>query len=292
MSVPEWRNASAPPWFNEMVALPARSHYVDVDGARIHYLSWNDAEREKPGLLFAHGFRGHARWWSFTAPALRDRFRVYALDLSGMGDSEGRASYDPLTFVRDIAGVLRHAEIAPATVVGHSFGGGRTFRLCAEHPELVARAIVVDSYVHFPSADVKRPTMSVGPRKLYESYEAAKARYRLLPPESNAPDYVVDYIAHHAIEAHGAGFRWKFADSLATSTLVEPDGPSILRRISVPLTYMHGALSRVADDGRAARIVSEIAGARGPIAIPEAHHHVMLDQPLALIAALRTALCA
>jgi hypothetical protein len=38
------------------------------------------------------------------------------------------------------------------------------------------------------------------------------------------------------------------------------------------------------------RIVQSIPGARGPIAIPEARHHVPLGQPLALISALRAAL--
>jgi hypothetical protein len=38
------------------------------------------------------------------------------------------------------------------------------------------------------------------------------------------------------------------------------------------------------------RIVRCIRGARGPIAIPEARHHVPLGQPVALIAALRAAL--
>jgi pimeloyl-ACP methyl ester carboxylesterase len=53
---------------------------------------------------------------------------------------------------------------------------------------------------------------------------------------------------------------------------------------------MHGAHSRVTRNGRGQRIADNIAGARGSIAIPEAHHHLMLDQPLALISALRAVL--
>jgi pimeloyl-ACP methyl ester carboxylesterase len=85
------------------------------------------------------------------------------------------------------------------------------------------------------------------------------------------------------------GFRWLFADNLG-GTLIERDGPAMLARIQVPVICMHGAMSRVTRNGRAQRIADHIPGARGSIAIPEAHHHLMLDQPLALVAALRTVL--
>lgn len=288
-ALPAWRGDHAPAWFREAVARPTQSHYVQANGARIHYLSWNDAERDKPGLLFMHGFRGHARWWSFVAPYFTERFRVYALDFSGMGESEARAEYDPLVFALDIAEVIRATEIAPATLVAHSFGGSRAMRLAAEHPELVKQAIIVDSYVHFADVDRDGPNIDVRPRKLHASYEAAMARYRLTPPDNAAPDYVLDYIAHHSLEPHAEGFRWKFADNLARG-LMERDGAAVLRRVNVPLIYVYGEHSRVAEGGRAQKIVDHIRGARGPIAIPGAHHHVMLDQPLALIASLRSLL--
>jgi len=286
---PPWNDAQAPDWFRRAIEAPTRSHHADASGARIHYLSWNAHETHKPGLLLVHGFRAHARWWSWTAPYLTDHHRVFALDFAGMGDSEHRTKDDALTFALDIGAVIRHANIGPATVVAHSFGGGRTMRLCAEQPELVAHAIIVDSYVHFPERDAKRPFISAGPRRVYPTLEAAKERFRLLPPAGAAADYVIDYIAHHSLEAVEGGFRWKFADDLSPDIL-EVDGPSVLRRIEVPLTYLHGEHSQVGTSARAAEIVRLIRGARGPIAIPEAHHHVMLDQPLALIAALRSLL--
>lgn len=286
---PPWDHPAAPRWFRDATSLPASSHYVSADGARIHYLAWNEHERHKPGLLLAHGFRGHARWWSFVAPYLCERFRVYSMDFSGHGESEGRASYEPGTFARDMAAVIGATGIGPATVVGHSFGGARTLRLCADHPELVRRAVVLDSYVHFQGSGDQRPRIQIGPRRTYATFAEAKARYRLTPPENAAADYVLDYIAHHSLQAHEGGFRWKFADHLPPG-LNEQDGGAMLGRIRVPVTYMFGEHSVLGLDGRPARIVEHIQGARGPIAIPEAHHHVMLDQPLATIAALRAEL--
>ena len=89
---------------------------LEVDGTPIHYLSWNAADTDKPALLFAHGFRAHARWWSFIAPFFLSRFRVVSMDFAGMGDSGNRSEYTPLGFVRDIVGVLDHAGFAKATL--------------------------------------------------------------------------------------------------------------------------------------------------------------------------------
>ncbi|MGH8239725.1 MAG: alpha/beta fold hydrolase, partial [Steroidobacteraceae bacterium] len=57
--------SAVPEWFARAIAAPAESRFAEVDGTPIHYLSWNAAAAAKPALLFAHGFRAHARWWSF-----------------------------------------------------------------------------------------------------------------------------------------------------------------------------------------------------------------------------------
>jgi pimeloyl-ACP methyl ester carboxylesterase len=291
MSIPgPWQHAHAPSWFLEAVGHETRSHFAPIGGARIHYLSWNEHERDKPGLVLVHGLRAHARWWSFIAPFLTERFRVYALEFAGMGDSEARDGYDPLGLALEIAGVIEHAQIGPATVVGHSLGGGRTLRLCVERPDLVQQAVVIDSFVHFSDFTPEIPRIVTGPRKLYATFAEAKARYRLTPPDESALDYVLDYIAHHSLEAAPGGFRWKFADNLTDFVLLERDGGELLPRIRVPLTYMHGQYSHLMMGGLPERIVRAIPGARGPIAIPEARHHVPLGQPLALLSALRAAL--
>jgi pimeloyl-ACP methyl ester carboxylesterase len=278
-----------PAWFQRAIETPSESQFALAAGARVHYLRWNAAERDKPPLLFLHGLRGHARWWSFIAPYFMERYRVFALDFSGMGESEGRAQFSAEIFLEDIKAVIRAEGGGPFTLVAHSFGGTRALRLCADEPALIKQAVILDSYTHFPALEKEEPFITPRPRRLYPSYEDARARYRLTPAEHAAPAYLVDYLAHHSIEQVEGGFRWRFADNLG-GTLIEVDGPAMLARIRVPITCLHGALSKVTRKGRAQRIADHIANARGSIAIPEAHHHLMVDQPLALVSALRAVL--
>ena len=281
----------APEWFSRAIACQPQSCFVDIDGTPIHYLSWNAADTHKPSLLFAHGFRAHARWWSFVAPFFLSRYRVVALDFSGMGDSGIRPGYTASQFSRDIAGVIHHAQLGRTTLVGHSFGGGRVLRFCADYADQVERAIVIDGYV--PLASFTRhkgpSTLQLRPKKIYPTYAAARERFRLVPEDNSAAAYVLDYVGRHSLHEVEGGWTWKFDESFVPRQF-ESDSEtaeSLLARIAVPVTYVYGDLSVVVNRAEALAIVELLAHGRGPIAIPQAHHHVMLDQPLSLVAALK-----
>jgi len=63
-----------PNWYREAMAIPYEEMCVDVLGAKIEVLAWGDPSN--PGLLLAHGMRGHARWWGPVAPLLSRKYRV------------------------------------------------------------------------------------------------------------------------------------------------------------------------------------------------------------------------
>jgi pimeloyl-ACP methyl ester carboxylesterase len=64
----------------------------------------------------------------------------------------------------------------------------------------------------------------------------------------------------------------------------------LLQRIATPVSYICGERSVIVDAERARRIGGALRQGRGPVVIPQAGHHLMLDQPLALIATLRALL--
>lgn len=278
-----------PEWFTLALAVPCESNYVDASGTAVHYLSWNAHETHKPGLLFAHGFRAHARWWSFIAPFFVERFRVVSMDFSGMGDSGARSEYTPENYSRDILGVIEHAKFDRPTLVGHSFGGGRVLQTCADHPGHVGRAVVIDSRVRLHDGGPGNDDWELRAKKIYPTHDAARARFRLIPPEHRAASYVFNHVAEHSIKRVDAGWTWKFDDAQPRLRM-HANVSSMLARIVTPVSYVYGDDSAVVSHEHAREIVSHISNCRGPIEIPESHHHVMLDQPLSLVAALRALL--
>jgi pimeloyl-ACP methyl ester carboxylesterase len=281
---------ATPEWFTRVIAVSSESHFVDVDGASIHYLSWNAHEVTKPGLLFAHGFRAHARWWSFIAPFLMDRYRVYALDFAGMGDSGSRAEYSSTSFSRDIMGVLDHAGVSQPVLVGHSFGGGRVLRACFDNPGRIRRLVIIDSHVHL--ADESRPrsgAMELKPKRMYATYEQARARFRLVPPQNRAAPYILDYVGHHSLKPVDGGWTWKF-DEKMMPRWDAPGAKEVLEGIDVPVALIYGDDSAVVSRQHAQNVARHLRHLTGPIEIPASHHHVLLDQPLSLVSALRALL--
>ena len=70
-----------------MVDTSAQSHMVDLPAGRFHYLSWGAEQSELPSALLLHGVTSSAQSWVRVGPALANRYRVYALDMRGHGDS-------------------------------------------------------------------------------------------------------------------------------------------------------------------------------------------------------------
>lgn len=243
-----------------------------------------------PVLVLLHGFRAHARWWDFIAPFFADQYRVIAPDFSGMGDSEGRAAYDSGTFAADVTGLLDVLNLAQVTAVGHSYGGSRLLRACADAPHLFKHAVVVDSFVLFDGeAGPMRPRKLLGSPG-YPDFASAYRRYRLMPDQDNALPFLVDYVARRSLRETAGGWCWKFDPDMVPTGYREPDGAALLASIATPVDFIHGQHSAVVTAERAARTVAGLRHARGPITIPYGQHHLMLDQPLALVSALRALL--
>lgn len=278
-----------PPWLLRAVSAPTTSHFVTCDGTRLHYRCWNADDSAKPVLLFAHGYKAHSHWWDFIAPYFIDHFRVVAMDFAGMGRSGRRSQYTVESFTRDMTGIL-DSGLGPATVVGHSYGGVRTLRACADRPDLIRHAVILDSRVHFPDVDRAAHGRAVGHRGWSSgSYDRIRARYRLIPEQPLPIHDTFEHVAFHSIAHCEDGWRWCFDPALPAAP-IEPDGGLVLDRIEVPVDYVYGETSTVVEPWRAERIAARLRLCRGPIGIPESHHHLMLDQPLALIAVLRALL--
>ena len=265
-----------------------REMLARIDGVEVQYLAWNPLDTAKPGLLFAHGYRGHARWWSAIAPFFTDRFRVIAPNFSGMGDSGWREHYTHETFTRDLLEVMAHAGIPSARLVGHSVGGLIVLRAAAAAPERVLHAIAIDSWIRFPDTDREPEKARLGRGGPYADFATIRARYRLIPAQPVVHGELLDFVALHSIRRFEAGWNWKFDPKLPFAPGLTDS--ALLPAICVPTDYVYGELSAIVDAARARRITASLPRSRTPVAIPDAHHHVMLDQPLALISALHALL--
>ncbi|MEM7016837.1 MAG: alpha/beta hydrolase [Pseudomonadota bacterium] len=281
-----------PAWFDRAIANKPTSHKVDVEDCPIHYLHWG--ERDKPGVLLVHGNGAHAHWWDFVAPFLLDHYQVAALDLSGMGDSGHRDWYAAETYGKELIGVCNDAGFGSDTViVGHSFGGFISIQAGLHYAAQLSGVVLVDSPVRPPDYEWERdPRRSpIRAKRTYDDFEAAVGRFRLMPPQPCENDYIVDYIGRHSLMQISDGWQWKFDDQRLnrTDTRLHNRGEA-LSALKCRVGVIYGEDSELFTQ-EITDYMFQVLDSNVPfVAIPEAHHHIMLDQPLAFVSALRAVL--
>lgn len=279
----------APDWFRAAIDAPHERHHLHVEGADIEWLAWG--ARGKPGLLLLHGNGANADWWRFIAPALAESHRVAALSWSGMGGSTHRPAYSGEQYVREALAVADAAGLGRRfTVAGHSFGGFPAILLAAGHPDRLEQAIAIDT----PLGDKRRPPRSDNPKphRVYPTLAEALARFRWAPMQPSPNPFITDFIARSSLKRLSrteGGWTWKF-DPLLWQNFTMTDVGSTAAAVTTPLSYIWGEESVLAQHDVIPGIRRLLPPGTSFIGLPQAHHHVMADQPFALIAALRALL--
>ena len=286
--------APTPPWFDWALAQVFESRHVEVAGCPIHYLRWHSPAGAKPrrGLIFVHGGAAHAHWWRFTAPFFAADFRVVAIDLSGMGDSGTREAYSAALRAAEIRALITHADLGQRPfVVGHSFGGFMTMRLAVDHGAELGGAVIVDSPVRKPDdPPPDRAQRVFAVTRTYPSFDDALARFRLLPDQPCENPFALEFIARHSIKAVAEEWRWKFDPHAMGAKRWREPFHEHMQNMACRGALIYGQESALVNADKAA-YMSGLMGPSAPIiAIPQARHHVMLDQPLAFVTGLRSLL--
>src|SRR5258708_37566753 len=129
----------------EKVAHSDHSHFVMVDGARMHYQEFGD--ESKPPIILIHGYTASVYVWKTTAPTLAEAgFHVIAVDLLGFGYSEKPSwfDYSIQSQARQVSRFMNRLGIGRAVIVGSSYGGAVASMIALDYPERVEKLVLVD----------------------------------------------------------------------------------------------------------------------------------------------------
>jgi pimeloyl-ACP methyl ester carboxylesterase len=277
-----------PEWLARSLADEPERDTVTVAGCDINLLVWGEPGR--PGLVLVHGGAAHAHWWSPIAPLIGD-YRVVALDLSGHGDSGRRPDYVVDLWTEEVLAAAAHVDMAgPPVVIGHSMGGFVAAATAVRGGPAVAGLIVLDSPMVEEDAEVEaaRIGQAFGAPRPYADLDTAVARFRTVPGQEHYDPDIIDFVARRSLRQTDDGWVWKFDPQLfrAISRSAAADQlPHIRCRVAL-LRAEFGLLTP-----EIGRIMYEALGRVAPVVeIPLAGHHMMLDQPLLLLTALRALL--
>jgi pimeloyl-ACP methyl ester carboxylesterase len=275
--------AEPPSWFTTALATVPDYGTTVVEGTTIAYRAWG--ERTEQGIVLLHGGAAHSGWWDHIGPLLARSRRVVALDLSGHGDSEHRDIYSLDLWAHEALAAAHDAGISgPLTVIGHSMGGFVTLRAASLFASAIAGAVLIDSAVRDITLEERaaRERRAFGPLRRYPTREAAVARFHPVPDQPTLP-YITAHVAASSARRVTGGWSWKFDPRIFARPHFAPQSLTRLDCRVAVLRGEHGMVSQ-----QIGKMMYDRLGRAPVIEIPAAGHHIMLDQPIALVTAIRT----
>jgi pimeloyl-ACP methyl ester carboxylesterase len=124
-------------------ALTARNRSVEIEGARLVYRRFGNAESQAPPLLCLQHFRGNLDNWD---PALVDRIarerEVILLDNRGVGTSSGAVPDNVEDMARDVLRFVDRLGLRQIDLLGFSLGGYVAQDLALVRSRLIRRLVL------------------------------------------------------------------------------------------------------------------------------------------------------
>lgn len=118
-----------------------QNKYANVNGVQLHYVEGGTGSP----LICLPGWP--QTWYSFhtIAPQLAGQYRVFIIDIRGMGSSsKPAAGYDKKTMAQDIFELINQLGLEKVNILGHDIGGMVAMSFAFNYPEIVEKLIVMD----------------------------------------------------------------------------------------------------------------------------------------------------
>lgn len=117
--------------------------YLTVEDVRLRLR--DSGPRDAPAVILLHGFGASLETWEPWAEALSARFRVIRFDLPGFGltGPDPTGDYTDERTMQILAALMDQLGLEQASLIGNSLGGRLAWTFAAQHPQRVARLVLV-----------------------------------------------------------------------------------------------------------------------------------------------------
>lgn len=114
---------------------------LHIDNRLIHY---EVVGRRGQPIVFLHSWLGSWRYWLPTMDVISERYRAYALDFWGFGESDRRGdSFAISDYVTMLFRFMDNLGMSKVNLVGHGLGGMIAIRAASEQPDRFIKLMTV-----------------------------------------------------------------------------------------------------------------------------------------------------
>jgi len=247
-------------------------------------------------IILVPGLASGSWVWRDTIDALTDTHRVYAVTLAGF-DGRPAAAGDPMRAALEALRALVFEEkLGKPVVIGHSLGGMLGLQLAAAYPDLVGGVVTVDGLPVFPTTEnvPAAQRSALGERMRAQFADVTQAEFEAQQLAYMRRVGVIDDARAVRAAARSARSDPRAVGSYAQAAMtldLRSDLPAIRVPVLAIASYYASdyAAVGISEDAKRAYYASLLRGVPEleVVTIAPARHFVMLDQPDALVAALR-----
>lgn len=281
--------ALAAPSLTPFAATPAQAAAaMSTAEQRLAHISVTSVGSGQPVVLIP-GMSTPREVWSDLVPALARNHRVLLVQVNGFAGDEAKVNsragmLDGI--VADIHTYLARHKLPAARVIGHSMGGLVGMKMALAHPGDVDRLMVVDALPFFGTAfadsatvDTMRPMAETLRSRMLAAREATRAA--AATPITKDPGGNMSLRPEGRIKIANWSMQ---ADAAVVGQAVYEDMVTDLRKdianISAPITVLYHSGGDPAALNAKIYARDYVAQPKAKlVAVPDAGHFIMLDQP-------------
>jgi non-heme chloroperoxidase len=205
-------------------------------GVRIEYVEQGRAEGDGAPVIFLHGVTDSWRSFERVLPLLPPSIHAFALSQRGHGDSSRPTSgYRLAHMSADLLAFLDAMDLRTAIIVGHSMGASVAQRFVVDHPDRVARLVLMGAFSTFQDPGLADfVASSIEP--LTDPIASSFAReWQLSTLARTMPADHLEVVVSETLKVPARVWREAFDGFLKT-----PDFTNELTKVSVPVLLMWG----------------------------------------------------
>ena len=168
------------------------SHYADVNGIRLHYVSVGQGQL----IMFVHGFPEFWAQWENQLTEFGQDHQAVALDMRGYNLSAKPAkvdAYHAKNLIEDLAALAEHLGHQKFILVAHDWGGAVAWSVAMRRPECLHKLVIINA-----------PHPAVFARELLNN-----------PDQQKASQYMVLFRSHEAERVLSENNYARLVDMLA-----------------------------------------------------------------------------
>jgi pimeloyl-ACP methyl ester carboxylesterase len=240
---------------------------IHLDNRLVHYEVFG---RGQP-IIFLHSWLGSWRYWVPAMEVASERYRAYALDFWGFGESDRRGdSFSVSSYVDMLGQFMDKMGMPMANLVGHGLGGIVAIRAARERPERFPKVMTVATPLtgQAIAGHIKPGTFS----KLFGGNNSTNVWAKLI---KGIP--IADPEVQQELFEDTEGLSEKVLTSVQDS-LLDTNLHQDVRALTVPLLAVYGGQDKIVTSEHASFLNEMTDRPVQLLVLPKANHFPFLEQ--------------